>query len=72
MRGIIQERAADLIRAAAKDVINMADDIAGSNTGSLCNIDVWIRIREDEIPKIEVQRTHASRECYNILAGKQN
>lgn len=64
-----RQRLANAVRAAAQDVEEMADDIAG-NTGLISGLEIRIRMdcsTERITPLIEIQRTHYSYTALNEI-----
>jgi hypothetical protein len=59
----------ELVRALGREVTARAEDLVG-NTEGMWDMDILLRFPEDEVPRIEVSRSLASKECFDVLNGK--
>lgn len=60
------ERLIEQVKAIGQDVIDRAEDLVGS-ADLITDFDIWLRFSRDDIPTIEVTRSHASRRYLEIL-----
>ncbi len=56
----------ELVKAMGREVERRAEDLVGDAEG-LCDIDIWLRFPEDELPRIDVSRSLASKECFDVM-----
>lgn len=61
------EMLADLIRGSAKDLIDMADQIAAVTNDGLTDFDIWLRFPNDGLPTIETSSSMISKNCYEQI-----
>lgn len=62
-----------IVQAMGREVINRAEDIVGEYD-MITDLDVWLRFPINELPTMEVNRSHASKEvfkAYNEMKGEQ-
>lgn len=68
MQGITQRQLmVRLVKAAGYEIVERAEDLVG-NCDELTDMDICIRFPLNEFPRIEVSRTHTSRNSIEILA----
>lgn len=56
----------ELVKATGREVERRAEDLVGDTEG-MYDMDIWLRFPEDELPKIEVSRSIASKECFDAI-----
>lgn len=56
----------ELVKAAGRELINRAEDLVGDTEG-MTDFDIWLRFPEDELPRIDVSRSIASKECFYVM-----
>lgn len=66
MRGITRERLVELVKAMGRELERRAEDLVG-DTEEMTDFDIWLRFPPDSLPTIEVQRSLASKECFDVL-----
>jgi len=55
-----------LVKAIGQEVIDRAEDLVGDTEG-VTDFDIWLRFPPDSLPTIEVQRSLASKECFDVF-----
>ncbi len=58
-----------LVKAIGWEVTERAEDLVGDTEG-MWDMDIWLRFPDDGLPRIEVSRSIASKECFDVLNGK--
>lgn len=58
----------ELVKAAGQELIDKAETML-SEDDYRTDMDIWIRFRNDEPPKIECSSTAISRNSYQVLAN---
>jgi hypothetical protein len=58
----------ELVKAAGREVEQRAEDLVGDIDG-MWDMDIWLRFPEDGLPRIDVNRSLASKECFDVLIG---
>ena len=66
MRGITREQLVELVKAMGREVERRAEDLVG-DTEDMYDMDIWLRFSEDGLPRIDVLRSIASKECFDVL-----
>ena len=66
MRGITREQMVEIVKAAGREVERRAEDLVGDTEG-MWDMDIWLRFPEDGLPRIDVSRSLASKECFDVL-----
>lgn len=61
-----REQLVEYVKALGQEVIDRAEDLVGDG-GMITDMDIWLRIRPDEYPTVEVTRSHASRRVFDIM-----
>ena len=56
----------ELVKAMGREVERRAEDLVGDAEG-LWDIDIWLRFPEGELPRIDVSRSIASKECFDAI-----
>ena len=56
----------ELVKAMGREVERRAEDLVGDTEG-MYDMDIWLRFPEGELPRIEVSRSIASKECFDVL-----
>lgn len=56
----------ELVKAAGREVVLRAEDLVGDTDG-MWNMDIWLRFPEDGLPRIDVSRSLASKECFDAI-----
>jgi len=49
-----------------REVERRAEDLVGDTEG-MQGIDIWLMFPDDELPSIEVSRSIASKECFDVI-----
>ena len=60
----------ELVKAAGREVALRAEDLVGDTDG-MWDMDIWLRFPEDGLPRIDVSRSLASKECFDVMLGMQ-
>ena len=60
----------ELEKAAGREVALRAEDLVGDTDG-MWDMDIWLRFPEDGLPRIDVSRSLASKECFDVMLGMQ-
>lgn len=58
----------ELVKAAGREVILRVEDLVGDTDG-MWDMDIWLRFPEDSLPRIDVSRSLASKECFDVMLG---
>lgn len=66
MRGITREQMVEVVKAAGREVERRAEDLVG-DTESMYDMDIWLRFPENELPRIDVTRSIACKECFDVI-----
>ena len=56
----------ELVKATGREVERRAEDLVGDTEG-MYDMDIWLRFPEDELPRIDVTRSIASKECFDVI-----
>ena len=56
----------ELVKAAGREVILRAEDLVGDTDG-MWDMDIWLQFPEDDLPRIDVSRSLASKECFDVM-----
>ena len=56
----------ELVKAMGRELERRAEDLVGDTEG-MTDFDIWLRFPPDSLPTIEVQRSIASKECFDFL-----
>ena len=56
----------ELVKAAGREVVLRAEDLVGDTDG-MWDMDIWLRFPEDGLPRIDVSRSLASKECFDVI-----
>lgn len=60
----------ELVKAAGREVVLRAEDLVGDTDG-MWDMDIWLQFPEDGLPRIEVSRSLASKECFDVMLEMQ-
>lgn len=56
----------ELVKAMGREVERRAEDLVGDTDG-MWDMDIWLRFPEDGLPRIDVSRSIASKECFDAI-----
>lgn len=64
----------EMVKAAGQEVIDRAEDLVG-NGDLISDFDIWLRFPTEGrmingCPTIEVSRSHYSKECMDVIIGR--
>lgn len=61
-----REELVTMVKACGQEIIDRAEDLVGE-AGELIDMDIWVRLRYNECPTVEVIRTHQNNNAVKVL-----